>query len=43
VLAPQRETALGDQHVASAALCLMPASRTTILEPWEVVGSVAFG
>jgi hypothetical protein len=43
VLMPRRKTHVGDQHVATATLCLMPASRTTILEPWEVVGSVAFG
>ncbi|HEY5100899.1 MAG TPA: hypothetical protein VII54_12675 [Gaiellaceae bacterium] len=43
VLMPRRQAEVGDQHVATATLCLMPASRTTILEPWEVVGSVAFG
>jgi hypothetical protein len=42
-LVPQRKTALGEQRVNEAVLCLMPSSRTTILEPWEVVGSVAFG
>jgi len=43
VLVPRGETALGEQRVREAILCLIPASRTTILEPWEVVGSVAFG
>lgn len=43
VLMPRRQAEVGDQHVATAMLCLMPASRMTILEPWEVVGSVAFG
>jgi 2'-5' RNA ligase len=43
VLAPLRETELGQQRVTEAVLCVIPASRTTILDPWEVVGSVAFG
>jgi len=42
VLVPRRETALGEQRVNEALLCVIPASRTTILDPWEVVGSVAF-
>jgi hypothetical protein len=39
-LVPLRETSLGNQHVGEAVLCVVPASRTTILDPWEVVGSV---
>jgi 2'-5' RNA ligase len=38
-IAPLRETVIGSQHVDVATLCLVPASRTTILDPWEVVGS----
>jgi 2'-5' RNA ligase len=38
-----RGAELGRQRVEEATLCLMPASRTTILEPWDVVGSVPFG
>jgi hypothetical protein len=41
-LIPVRETALGEQRVSEATLCLMPASRSTILRPWEVVASIAF-
>lgn len=43
VLVPLRETELGQQRVTEAVLCVIPASRTTILDPWEVVGSVTFG
>jgi hypothetical protein len=43
VLVPRAETALGEQRVSEAILCVVPASRTTILDPWEVVGSVVFG
>lgn len=39
-LIPLRESKLGRQRVGEASLCLMPASRTTILSPWEVVGSI---
>ena len=39
---PIREADLGRQSVTEATLCLLPASRTTILDPWEVVGSVRF-
>lgn len=42
-LVPMREAVLGRQRVSEALLCVIPASRTTILDPWEVVGSVAFG
>jgi len=42
-LVPFREVELGEQRVSEAVLCVLPASRTTLLEPWEVVGSVAFG
>ena len=42
-LVPLRETVIGRQHVDEVTLCLIPASRTTILDAWEVVGSVAFG
>ena len=38
-----RETNLGEQEVGDVALCLVPASRTTILEPWTVAGRVALG
>lgn len=38
-LIPLRESQLGRQRVGEANLCLMPASRTTILSPWEVVAS----
>ena len=41
VLIPLRDQELGKQRVTEASLCLIPASRTTILSPWEVVGSVA--
>ena len=43
VLVPLRETELGRQRVTEALLCMVPGSRTTILDQWEVVGSVAFG
>jgi hypothetical protein len=39
-LIPLRESNLGLQRVSEASLCLMPASRTTLLSPWEVVGSI---
>jgi 2'-5' RNA ligase len=42
-LIPLRESNLGSQRVSEASLCLMPASRTTLLSPWEVVGSVSLG
>jgi hypothetical protein len=38
-----RETELGHQRVTDVALCVVPASRTTILDPWELVQSVALG
>jgi 2'-5' RNA ligase len=37
-----RDLDVGTQHVAGAALCLVPASRSTILSPWEIVGRVQF-
>ncbi len=43
VLVPVRETELGQQRVTEAVLCVVPGSRTTILDHWEVVGSVALG
>jgi hypothetical protein len=43
VLVPLRQTELGQQRVTEALLCVVPGSRATILDPWEVVGSVAFG
>ena len=43
VLVPQHEIALGEQSVNEAVRCVIPASRRAILDPWEVVGSVAFG
>jgi 2'-5' RNA ligase len=36
-----RETDLGAQQVSELLLCLVPASRTTILAPWTVAGTVA--
>jgi hypothetical protein len=43
VLVPHRGAEFGRGRVEDATLCLIPASRTTILEPWEVVGSVSLG
>jgi len=43
VLVPLRDVELGRQRIEEARLCLIPASRTTILDRWEVVGSVSFG
>lgn len=42
VLVPIREAELGSQAVHEAALCIVPASRTTILTPWDVVATVRF-
>lgn len=42
-LVPMREAELGRQRVTEATLCVIPASRGTILDPWTVVGAVAFG
>lgn len=42
-LIPLRESKLGSLRMGEASLCLMPASRTTILSPWEVVGSIPLG
>jgi len=42
VLISLRDANLGRQRFNHAALCVVPASRTTILDPWQVVGSVAF-
>ncbi len=36
-----RQTDLGEQEVGDVALCLVPASRTTIFEPWTVAGRIA--
>jgi 2'-5' RNA ligase len=37
-LATLRATHLGEQEVREVLLCLVPASRATILEPWTVAG-----
>jgi hypothetical protein len=29
--------------MSEAELCVIPASRTTLLDPWEIVRSVRFG
>jgi 2'-5' RNA ligase len=42
-LVPLRDVDLGREHVSDAELCVIPASRTTVLDPWEVVGSIRFG
>lgn len=42
-LIPLRASELGGQRVSEACLCLMPASQTTILSPWEVVGRLPLG
>jgi hypothetical protein len=39
-LLPARETNLGAHEVRAIKLCLVPASRTTILSPWTVAASV---
>ena len=40
-LVPMRETDLGEQDVRELHLCLVPASRVTILEPWTVAATVS--
>lgn len=40
-LVPLRDVELGRQRIAEVTLCVIPASRPTILDPWEVVGSVS--
>jgi hypothetical protein len=42
-LAAVRDADLGRQRVDQATLCVIPAARTTILDPWEVVGAVRLG
>ena len=42
-LVPIRELDVGTQQVVEAELCVVPASRTTILTPWTVVARVRFG
>jgi hypothetical protein len=42
-LVPLRGVELGRQRIEDATLCVIPASRTTVLDLWEVVGSVHFG
>jgi 2'-5' RNA ligase len=42
-LVPLRDVDLGREHMSEAELCVIPASRTTLLDPWGVVGSVRFG
>jgi len=37
-LVPMRQTALGEQTVTELILCLVPASRRTILDPWAEFG-----
>lgn len=39
-LVPLREVELGTQQVEEVLLCRVPASRTTILQPWTVVEQV---
>jgi 2'-5' RNA ligase len=41
-LKPIRDLDVGVQHICEATLCLVPASRGTILSPWETVGRVQF-
>ena len=41
-LVPLRDSVIGKQQIVDAQLCVVPASRTTILSPWEVVGRVRF-
>lgn len=40
-LVPIRETHLGEQDAREIQLCVVPASKTTIFEPWTVAGRVA--
>ncbi len=42
VLVPIRDAELGSQSIHEAALCVVPASRTTILTRWDVVARVRF-
>jgi hypothetical protein len=42
VLVPIRDAELGSQAIHEAALCVVPASRTTILTRWDVVARVRF-
>ncbi len=42
-LIPLRDVEVGAQRVSEATLCLIPASRGTLLSPWAVVGSVPLG
>jgi 2'-5' RNA ligase len=42
VLVQIRDAELGSQAIREAALCVVPASRTTILTPWDVVATVRF-
>jgi hypothetical protein len=41
-LIPLREADIGGERITQASLCVIPASRSTVLDPWEIVGSVAF-
>ena len=41
-LTPLRDAHLGRQRVSEATLCIAPASRRTILDPWRAVASVGF-
>jgi 2'-5' RNA ligase len=43
VLVPLRDVELGQERMSEAQLSVIPASRSTVLDPWEVVGSVRFG
>ena len=38
-LLPMRDTPLGEHDVREIQLCVVPASKTTILEPWTVAGT----
>jgi hypothetical protein len=42
-LVPIRELDVGAQKVVAADLCVVPASRATILTPWTVVARLRFG
>jgi 2'-5' RNA ligase len=42
VLAQIRELDVGTQQILEAQLCVVPASRTTILTPWNVAARIRF-
>jgi 2'-5' RNA ligase len=41
-LVPLRDIDFGEAWIEEATLCVVPASRSTLLDPWEVVASVSF-